>query len=112
MYRDKISVLLSPAERRVLEKLSTPERIQKYLEALPQNFSKSSGETCRSFRRILRDKDKKTSRSKAYCFEGALFAATALAYHGREPMLMDLQTTDDDEDHVVALFKEKNLWGA
>jgi hypothetical protein len=112
MYRDKILPLLSPNERQLLKKLSTPQKIQNYLEALPQNFSKSSGETCRSFRRIVREKDTKRGKSKAYCFEGAVFAATALAYHGREPLLMDLQTTDDDEDHVVALFKEGDLWGA
>jgi hypothetical protein len=49
---------------------------------------------------------------KAYCFEGALLAATALAYHGEAPLLMDLQTIEDDEDHVVALFKRDGLWGA
>jgi len=39
-------------------------------------------------------------------------AAAALTYHGREPLLMDLQASDDDEDHVVALFKEGKFWGA
>jgi hypothetical protein len=39
-------------------------------------------------------------------------AAAALAYHGRPALLMDLQASDDDEDHVVALFKENGLWGA
>lgn len=105
MYQDEIRALLSPRERAVFKKLSTPVRIQNYLEALPQNFSKKSGETCRSPRRILRDK-------RAYCLEGAIFAAAALAYHGRQPLLMDLQTIETDEDHVVALFKEGDLWGA
>jgi hypothetical protein len=115
MYREQIFALLSPRERAVFKKLSTPQKIQDYLEALPQNFSKASGETCRSPRRLLRDR-------KAYCLEGAIFAAAALAYHGRPPLLLDLQTTDDDQDHVVALFKEnqpdpkggknKIVWGA
>ena len=39
-------------------------------------------------------------------------AATALAYHGRPPLLLDLQTTNDDQDHVAVLFKENGLWGA
>ncbi|HVZ76050.1 MAG TPA: hypothetical protein VG934_02135 [Candidatus Paceibacterota bacterium] len=39
-------------------------------------------------------------------------AAAILAYHGASPLLLDLQTDDEDEDHVLALFKEKNLWGA
>lgn len=51
-------------------------------------------------------------RRKAHCVEGAMFAAAALSYHGREPLLMDLETSDDDLDHVVAVFKEKGLWGA
>lgn len=105
LYRDQLRALLSPAERSVFKKLDTPNHIQDYLEALPQNFSYLAGETHRSPRRLLMDK-------RAYCFEGAVFAAAALAYHGREPFLMDLQTTDDDEDHVVALFKENGLWGA
>lgn len=104
-YQKQLRALLSPAERRVLAKLNSPQRIQDYLEALPHNFSKQAGETCRSVRRILQ-------KRKAYCFEGALLAAASLAYHGRPPLLLDLQTTDHDQDHVVALFKEKGLWGA
>ncbi len=41
-----------------------------------------------------------------------MFAATSLAYHGREALLLDLQSTDNDLDHVVALFKENGYWGA
>ena len=44
--------------------------------------------------------------------EGALFAAAVLTYHGGKPLLMDLQTADPDDDHVVALFRDGNLWGA
>lgn len=104
-YKNSLRALLSPAEHRVLKKLHSPQRIQDCLEALPHNFSKSAKETCRSTRRILQDK-------KAYCFEGAVLAATALAYHGHPPLLLDLQTINDDEDHVLTLFKEKGLWGA
>ncbi len=48
----------------------------------------------------------------AHCFEGALFAAAALLYHGQKPLLLDLRTTNDDQDHVVALFREGKFWGA
>ena len=41
-----------------------------------------------------------------------MFAAAALAYHGHEPLLMDLESTDNDYDHSVALFKDGGLWGA
>ena len=97
--------LLSPAEHSVFKKLNSPQRIQDYLEALPQNFSFRAGETGRSARRILQEK-------KAYCFEGAILAAAALSYYGKPPLLLDIQTTEEDQDHVVALFKEDGLWGA
>jgi hypothetical protein len=104
-YQKNISALLSPAEKKIFSKINSPKRVQDYLEALPHNFSKNAGETCRPVREILKN-------PKAYCFEGALLGAALLAYHGRPPLLLDLQTIEDDDDHVVALFKENNLWGA
>ncbi len=104
-YRNNFRSLLSPSEHAVFKKLNTPHKIQDYLEALPQNFHFSRAETFRSPRRMLQKKS-------AYCFEGAVFAAASLAYHGREPLLLDIQTSDDDFDHVVALFKEGDRWGA
>lgn len=105
MYSDKIKSLLSPAERAVFKKLNTPNAIQDYLDALPQNFSYSRGRVLRSPRRIL-------AEGKAYCFEGAVFAAASLAYHGGEPLIMDLRAIEPDVDHVIAPFKENGLWGA
>lgn len=43
--------------------------------------------------------------------EGALVAALALWMHGHRPLLMDLKTTRDDVDHIVALFKQGKYWG-
>lgn len=105
MYKNDLRALLSPAEHAVFQKLSTPNKIQDYLDALPQNFSHSRGQILRSPRRII-------AEGKAYCIEGAIFAAASLAYHGREALIMDMQTIKGDVDHVVALFKENNLWGA
>jgi hypothetical protein len=64
-----------------------------------------SGESYQSPRRILASK-------KAHCFEGAVFAAAALAYHGSPPLLLDFQTLPKDVDHVVAPFKQNGYWGA
>jgi hypothetical protein len=105
MYRNEIKSVLSPAERRVFEKLKTPNDIQNYLDALPQNFSHNRGATLRSPRRMLKN-------PSAYCFEGAVFAAASLAYHGGEPLIMDLRAIHPDVDHVVAVFKQNGLWGA
>jgi hypothetical protein len=44
--------------------------------------------------------------------EGALLAAAILWYHGEKPLLLDLKTTNDDQDHVVALFKQNGCFGA
>lgn len=91
-------------EMRVLRKLNTPVKIQDYLESIPINFEKQ-GITLMSPRRVLREK-------KAHCIEGALLAAAALWVNGQKPLLMDLRSVDHDFDHVVALFKIGNHWGA
>lgn len=103
-YQEALRALLSPRERRVLDRLSTPRAIQDYLDTVPINFEET-GETILSPQQVLRQK-------RAHCIEGALFAAASLAYHGRAPLLLDLQTMQMDDDHVVALYKQQGLWGA
>ena len=96
--------LITDKEFTIYKKLNTPGKIQDFLDALPINFE-DDGDTCRSPLMTLRI-------NKAHCIEGALIAAAALWYHGQKPLLLDLKTTEDDSDHVVALFKQKGLWGA
>jgi hypothetical protein len=91
-------------EIRILRRLSTPRKVQDFLDAIPMNFE-PGGETCRSPRRVLRDR-------RSHCLEGAMLAAAALRLQGRRPLVMDLETTDDDYDHVVALFRDGGRWGA
>ena len=93
----------SKREAEVLSRLSTPERIQKYLDSISYDLGRK-GEFRRSPRALLRDK-------KADCFEGAIFAAAALRFHGHPPMVVDLTAVRDD-DHVIAVFKRSNHWGA
>lgn len=100
----RISALLGPEERRLFDRLSTPEAIQDYLDSISVNFE-DAGETYFSPRRVIRERT-------AHCFEGALLSAAILGYHGKKPLLMDFQTTGDDEDHVVALFRSRGRWGA
>ncbi len=97
---------LSSKELAVLKQLSTPHKIQDFLDKLPINYEKC-GDTCRSPRVALRE-------GKAHCIEGALIAATALWLHGEKPLLLDLKTLniDIDSDHVVALYKKNGYWGA
>lgn len=103
-FRAQLLPLLLPTELMVLKKLSSPTKVQDFLDHFPVNFSEI-GEPVQSPRHILQNK-------RAHCIEAAIFAAAALAYHGRPALLMDLQASDDDEDHVVALFKQNGLWGA
>jgi len=90
-------------ERRVLARLDTPGKIQDFLNALPQNTSHEA--TCYSPRTVLRERS-------AHCVEGALLAAAALHYHGERALIVDLEATADDEDHVIAVFRRFGRWGA
>lgn len=95
---------LTKKELAVLKKLSTPLRIQAYIDSLPINHEKS-GDTHYSPRRVLREK-------KAHCFEGALLAAAALWVHGQKPLVLHLASLPYDDDHLVALFIQNGYYGA
>jgi len=84
-------------------RLNTPARVQQFLDEIPYN-TELDGETFRSPRLVLRDR-------KANCIEGAVLAAAALRVQGEAPLVMDL-TAVRDEDHVIAVFKRRGLWGA
>lgn len=49
---------------------------------------------------------------EAQCIEGAMFAAAALRFHGFKPLIVDLVATNDDADHVIAVFQIDGCWGA
>jgi hypothetical protein len=95
---------LTPAETRTLKSLKTPEKIQRFLDHDIAYNKEPDGDTIRSPRRVLRDRT-------AHCFEGALFAAAALRVQGFPPLLLDLEAVRDD-DHVLAIFRQHNHWGA
>lgn len=87
-------------------KLSSPKKIQDFLDKLPFNFQKP-GATYLSPKKVL-------ERNLAHCFEGALLAALCLRYHGIENRLMDLKVKDlrKDSDHTLCLFRQNGFWGA
>jgi len=103
-YTSRLRALLTATEARTLRKLSSPQKIQDFLDKIPINLE-LDGNTYMSPRRTLRTR-------KAHCLEGALLAAAAYAYHGGRPMLLDFQAAYDDEDHVVALYRQNGHWGA
>ena len=94
---------LQKSELRLFRKLSSPEKIQKYLDDLPYNKEKE-GETCYSPRLVIR-------HNTAHCFEGAVFAAAAQRVMGRPPLILDLEAVRD-VDHVIAVYRTNGCWGA
>jgi hypothetical protein len=91
-------------EMRLLKGLGTPEKIQRFLDHEIAYNKEKGGATCRSPRRVLRDRT-------GHCVEGALLAAAALQVYGYPPLLLDLEAVRDD-DHVIALFKQHGHWGS
>jgi hypothetical protein len=87
-------------ETEFLKTLSSPDNIQSFLDSLSYNPSYE----CRSPRWVIK---KKT----AHCFEGALFAAAALQHLGYPPLIVDMKAENDD-DHVIAVYKFRKLWGS
>ena len=90
---------LAAEELRALRALKTPARIQQFVDALTYQYA----DTAWSPRRVLRER-------KGHCMEGALVAAAALRVQGHPALLMDLEAVRDD-DHVIALYRERGLWG-
>lgn len=91
---------LSPSDFRTLRSLKTPKKIQQFIDALTYDYA----DTARSPQRALRER-------RGHCLEGALLAAAALRVNGHAPLLMDLEAVHDD-DHVLALYRERGLWGS
>ena len=87
-------------EIKFLKTLCDPDKIQGFLDLIEYN-PKSE---CRSPRWVIR-------KRSAHCFEGALFAAAALQFIGYQPLIIDMKSFNDD-DHVIAVFKVNEHWGA
>lgn len=95
---------LTDKETKLLRELDTPRKVQDYLNRLKQN-TEPEGDTCLSPRRVMRER-------RAHCIEGAMLAALAFRLHGGKPLLLDLESSKHDFDHVVAPFRQHGCWGA
>jgi hypothetical protein len=93
----------SPRERRLIARLSTPSRVQRWLNHLPYN-TEEGGETLRSFRPVARLRT-------AHCLEAALFAAVVMEQHGHPPLVMSLES-QDNLDHVIFVYLHRGRWGS
>jgi hypothetical protein len=92
-------------ERRLIGRLQTPARVQRFLNRLPYNDeAPPTGETLRSFRGVVRHRT-------AHCLEAALAAAVILEQHGFPPLVLSFESIDK-LDHVIFVYRERGWWGS
>ena len=91
-------------ERKLLRPLTTPAKIQRFLDEDIAYNQEPRGATCYSPRIVLRER-------VAHCMEGAVLAALALRQLGYAPLLVDLEAVRDS-DHVLAVYRVNGRWGA
>jgi len=90
------------SEKKQLDSLNTPAKIQAYLD----NLAYDPEDGCRSVRSTLNTR-------KAHCLGGALLAAYCLerAGFGRAQIVGMESDPDIDDGHAIAVYKVAGLWG-
>jgi hypothetical protein len=91
---------LTKEELKVIKKLNSPAKVQKFLDKIHYNFR----ETTWSFRKVLK---KKT----ANCLEGALLAAFVLSHHGYKQLMVCMEAKEDI-DHNIFVYRKNGKWGS
>jgi len=81
--------VLTESERQFISTLTTPAKIQAFLDELPY----CTEHIYRCPLRVLRER-------MAHCFDGALFAAAMLRRLGYPPLIMDMLPNDRDDDRI------------
>ena len=92
---------LTQSERQVMAALTTPRKIQDFLDGLAY----STETIYRCPLRVLRERI-------AHCFDGAMFGAAALRCLGYPPLVLNMPAILLDDDHLLALYKRDGRWGA
>ncbi len=99
---DTFEKLLTGPERLLLAWLTSPGKIQAFLDELA--YSHEDAYRCPL--RVLRDRT-------AHCYDGAVFAAAALGRLGYPPRVVNLfPKTRADDEHLLAVFRRGGAWGA
>lgn len=98
---DAFTRALYTSERKRIAGLTTPFRIQAFLDEVPY----SGEERYRCPLSFLRDRT-------GHCFDGAVFAAAMLQRLGHRPLIVDMLPNDRDDDHMLALYRRGGRWGA
>ncbi len=93
--------VLTKSERQEIAQLTTPIKIQVFLDGFPYRAEAIYRCPLRVFRERI-----------AHCFDGALFAAAVLRRLGHPPLVLEMLPNDRDDDHMLALYKRDGHWGA
>lgn len=101
MSIDYFKTSLTKQEARQVSGLTSPAKIQAFLDAIDY----SEEESYRCPLTVLRDR-------KGHCFDGAIFAAAMLRRIGHPPLIVDIIPNDNDDDHLLALYRVDGHWGA
>lgn len=87
---------------KVVDELNSPLKIQEFLDSVAY----VSGEENRSPIKVLEVR-------QAHCLDGGVFAAAALSRLGYPPLILQILPEPGlDDDHILAIFKEKGCYGA
>jgi len=101
-FLTKFESQLSKAQGKKLNRLNTPFAIQEYLDGMPYIAEQRN----RSPLNVIRDE-------QCHCLDGGFLAALALWQIGFKPLLIDLVPAPcTDDDHVLAIYKINERWGA
>ena len=99
------SSAFSATERRLIRRLNTPARVQRFLNSLPYNTEPPPERAkLRSFRGVV-------TYHTANCMEAALAAAVILEQHGYPPLVLSFESIDE-LDHVIFIYRRRGLWGS
>jgi hypothetical protein len=91
---------LTGRQRRAFRALNSPAKIQSFLDSIPY----CARDLYRSPLSIFQGKS-------ASCLDGALMASLLLRRLGHPPMILEL-VAEDDDDHIIALYRRFGLWAA
>jgi hypothetical protein len=101
---DRFRRKLTPEQKTIIDRLSDPWSLQAFIaEEIHYNFE-ADGPTAFGPIQVL-------EKRIAHCFEGAVFAAAVLWYHGYPPTLVLLEAPDDF-DHNLIVFEEDGKIGS
>jgi hypothetical protein len=92
---------LSPAERKLIQGLTTPFAIQGFLDTVAY----STENRYRSPLTVVRDR-------VGHCYDGGVLGAALLRRLRHPPRVLVLLPNQRDDEHMLALFKVREHWGA